>query len=343
MSSRRDFIRTALSLGTLTATGGFSRLGLLNALTQPSGSYRALVCVFLYGGNDSNNLVVPLDSAGYNNYKKIRAALALDSSTLVPFGANKAYGLHPRFTDLAPIAGQTALVANVGNLVQPTTATQYKANSVPLPANLFSHADQQAEMQTSVAQGRSTTGWAGRLSDQMESMNTGRYPTFVSVAGNALIGIGQSTRPGSVTPNAPVGLQGYGADAASKARFEALQTLLNQDAVETEAGAILLRQAAGTMSNALKDADSLAAALKTASPIATAFPATNIGQQLLQAAKLIQVRAALGMNRQIFFCSLGGFDTHTAQVTDQDRLFLNSVRRWRRSTKRPKSWELPIK
>lgn len=320
IDSRRSFLRTALSLGTLSATSGLSRLGMLNALTQPSGPYRALVCVFLYGGNDSNNLVVPLDAKQYSNYKSVRAGLALDSATLVPF-ANNSYGLHPRFTDLAPIEKQVAIVANVGNLVQPTTVDEFKKNLVPLPGNLFSHADQQAEWQTSVAQGNSTTGWAGRLADQMGNFNPGTFPTFISVAGNALFGVGASTHPGSVTPNAPVGLQGFGADPASQARLAALKTLVDQDTMHTDSGAILLRQAGRTMSNALTDSDTLANALKSAKPIATPFPATSIGQQLLEVAKLIQIRDALNMRRQIFFCSLGGFDTHTAQLADQDRLF----------------------
>lgn len=320
MNSRRNFLRTAMSLGTLTATGGFSRLGLLNAITQPAGPYRALVCVFLYGGNDSNNLVVPLDTTSYNSYKSIRAGLALDSATLVPF-ANKAYGLHPRFTDISSIEKQVALVANVGNLVQPTTMTQYKNNQVALPGNLFSHADQQAEWQTAVAPGNSTTGWAGRLADQMEKHNTGSYPTFISVAGNALFGVGAATHPGSVTPGAPVGLQGFGTDPASVARLDALKSLAKQDTMHTDSGAILLRQAGINMDNALVDADTLNKALTSAKPITTVFPATSIGQQLLEVAKLIQIRSALSMNRQIFFCSLGGFDTHTAQLTDQDRLF----------------------
>jgi uncharacterized protein (DUF1501 family) len=233
MNSRRDFIRTALSLGTFSATSGFSRLGLLNALTQPSGSYRALVCVFLYGGNDSNNLLVPLDPTAYASYKAIRAGLALDNATLTPFDKGKAYGLHPRFTDLQPVMGQVAGVANVGTLVQPTTRDQYMKNTVPLPANLFSHSDQQLEWQSSVAQGMSTTGWAGRLADQMEHLNPGTYPTLISVAGNALFGVGASTHPSSVTPNAPVGLLGYGTDSASQARLAALKALLDQDTMQT--------------------------------------------------------------------------------------------------------------
>jgi len=321
MNSRRSFLRTALSLGSLSATGGFSRLGLLNAMTQPTGSYRALVCVFLYGGNDSNNLVVPLDTAGYDSYKAVRAGLTLDSTTLVPFDSNKAYGLHPQFSGLQPLTGQVALVANVGPLMQPTTRDQYMKGAVSLPSNLFSHADQQAGWQTSVSAGGANTGWAGRLADQMEVMNPGTFPTFVSVAGNALFGVGTSTRPGSVTPNARVGLQGVGTDAVSQARLAALKALLAQDAIRSDAGAILVKEAALTMTGALKDADILAAALNGATPVTTAFPSTSIGQQLLEVAKLIQIRDALQMNRQIFFCSLGGFDTHTAQLGDQDRLF----------------------
>ncbi len=322
MNSRRNFLRTALSLGSLSATGGLGRLGLLNAMTQPTGTYRALVCVFLYGGNDSNNMVVSLDPTAYTSYKTIRAGLALDSATLLAIDKNKAYGMHPRFTDLQAIAPQVAIVANVGNLVQPVTMDQYIKGLAKLPSNLFSHADQQAEMQTSVAGGGSTTGWAGRLADHMPTSNTSTYPMFVSVAGNAIFGVGANTHPGAVTPNAAVGLQGFGTDAGSQARLAALKTLLGQDTQRTDSGAILLKQAARNMNNALTDAATLETALKSATALKTVFPTTSIGQQLFEVAKLIQVRGPLNMNRQIFFCSLGGFDTHTAQLTDQDRLYL---------------------
>lgn len=305
----------------MTAVGGLSRLGMLNAMTQPSGPYRALVCIFLYGGNDSNNMVVPLDSAGYNNYKSIRAGLALDSASLIPLDGAKQFGLHARFSDLKPFLGETALVANVGTLVHPVTRTQFLQNSAPLPSNLFSHADQQAEMQTAVPDGLSTTGWAGRLADHMAHSNTGSYPLLVSVAGNARFGVGNSTHPGAVTPNVAPGLRGFGTDAASQARLTALEALVTQDSLKTDSGAVLLRQAAKNMGSTLNDSDTLNKALKTATPLRTAFPNTSIGNQLNEVAKLIEVRHALNMNRQIFFCALGGFDTHTSQITDQDRLF----------------------
>ena len=318
--SRRKFLSTTLGLSTMTAAGGFSRLSLLNAaVPQPTGPYRALVCIFLYGGNDSNNLVVPLDTANFANYKKYRGGLALDPATLVQLGSN--FGLHSKFADMKPFINEMALVANVGTLVKPTTQAAYRAHTAPIPSNLFSHADQQGEMQTAEADGLSTTGWGGRLADQMAHANTGSYPMFVSVAGNSRLGLGNSTHPGSVTPNVAPGLRGFGTDAPSQARLTALESLVTQDTLLTDSGAVLLKAASVNMSNSLKDSASLGTALKSSTPLRTLFPTTSIGNQLSQVAKLIQVRSALSMNRQIFFCSLGGFDTHTAQLTDQDKLY----------------------
>ena len=320
MSSRRNFMRTAISLSAVGLAGSFSRFGLLNALTPPGVTdYRALVCIFLYGGNDSNNLVVPLSNYGY--YKQIRANLALDNATLLNFDAAKQYGLHPRFKEIQAIAPQVALVANVGTLVNPiTNRDQYINNQVALPSNLFSHADQQMEWQTSIPDGMGTTGWAGRAADQVAHLNGGTFPPYVTLAGNAIFGTGAKTHPASVIPGAPLGLQGYDNSTASGARLKALKDLLNQETVQFNSGASLVRESAITMQQGLTDADTLTTALKNAN-IATAFPQTALGAQLLEVAKLIQVRDALQMKRQIFFCSLGGFDTHTNQLTAQDQLF----------------------
>lgn len=312
----------------MTATGGFGRLSMLNAMTQPSGPYRALVCIFLYGGNDSNNLVVPMDAANLGNYKKYRGALALDTSAaaatpMVDF-ASGAFKLHGQFSPLSGFLSETAFVANVGTLVKPTTRAAYQAHSAPLPNNLFSHADQQGEMQTAEADGLSTTGWAGRLADHLPTLNFNpgsSYPAFVSVAGNAMLGLGSSTHPGSVTPNVAPGLRGFGTDAGSVARLNALESLVSQDTLLTDSGAVLLKAASKNMNNSLKDSATLATALKGAPALTTAFPTTSIGNQLKQVAELIQVRNALRMDHQIFFCSLGGFDTHTAQLNDQQNLY----------------------
>ncbi len=322
MTSRRHFIQRSVALSTMTALGGFSRLGLLNALTQPSGSYRALVCVFLYGGNDSNNMVIPMDSAGLANYQKYRLGLALDPTTLLPF-ANKAYGFHPKFTDIlqSSIAPNVAVVANVGTLVQPTSRTQYLNNQVPVPDSLFSHANQQAEMQSSDPTDLTFTGWGGRLADQMSGQNTGSFPTLLTVAGNAVFNNGLTTHPASVTPGIAPGLNGFGTGAGSVARMSALEALVAADSLATDSGAVLLRQAGKNMNNALTDTASLTKALQSAVTLKTVFPTTAIGKQLQQVAELISIRQPLGMNRQIFFCSLGGFDTHTAELDTQVNLY----------------------
>lgn len=322
MNQRRNFLKASLSLGAMTATGGLSRLGLLNAITQPTGPYRALVCVFLYGGNDSNNLVVPLDPTVYGKYKAIRQGLALDSATLLPYDKSKQYGMHPNFKELDAFSSQLAIVANVGTLTQPTTRDQYTKNSFAMPSNLFSHADQQGEWQTGVVSGMANTGWAGRLADHMGQNNPGStYPMFVTVTGSTVQGIGNSTHPGAVSPGQAVGLQGFGKDPASLARLDALKMLVSQDTMKMDSGAILLRQAGHNMQNSLTDADTLNSALASAKPLTTAFPNTSIGNQLLEVAKLIEARGALHMNRQIFFCALGGFDTHSNQLIDQGNLF----------------------
>jgi uncharacterized protein (DUF1501 family) len=324
-SSRREFLRIALTLGGVGFLGHLSRFGLINGLAQATaaGDYKALVCVFLYGGSDSNNMVVPLESLQYSAYADIRENLALPAASLVGIrtASGGDFGLHPQLQDLQPIfaAGNLALVANVGSLVAPLSRQDYLSNRAPVPSNLFSHADQQMQWQTSMPGANSTTGWAGRVADQIDLMKTNypsTFPTFVSVSGNAILGAGERTRPGSVIPSAPLGLKGFDGSAASQARLEALQELLALDS-----GATLVQQASLTMRNGLSDSAKLAKALASAPSLPYTFPTTSIGAQLEEVARLIQVSGDMGMKRQIFFCSLGGFDTHTNQLSAQSQLF----------------------
>src|SRR4051794_6652294 len=167
--TRRSFLRVSAGAGALAWSGSFSRFGLLNAVTPASTDYRALVCVFLFGGNDSNNMVVPMDGASFANYTNLRKTLALTTSSLVQVQApnNAVYGFHSSLPDVAQLfqAGKVAVVANVGTLVQPLTRTQYVANTTLAPNNLFSHSDQQSQWQTTASHGSSSTGWSGRLAD----------------------------------------------------------------------------------------------------------------------------------------------------------------------------------
>ena len=152
--NRRAFLKTTCcSAAAGFAAASFSRFGLMNALAQTTTDYKALVCVFLFGGNDSNNMVIPYDAAGYNAYKTARGGLALAQGSLLPINppsVGSPFAFHPRFTGLQSLFNNKnlAVLANVGTLVQPTTVTQFRKRGVMLPINLFSHSDQEAQMQS---------------------------------------------------------------------------------------------------------------------------------------------------------------------------------------------------
>jgi uncharacterized protein (DUF1501 family) len=240
--------------------------------------------------------------------------------------------LHANVLDLQTLfnANALAFLANVGSLVAPTTQASYLAKTLPVPANLFSHADQQQQWQTSdpAAFGApasfGTTGWAGRMADKIEAtFNTASpFPPITSVAGSAIFCTGQQTQPYAIIPGtnfgsvATAGLSGFDSSAAASARLAAL--LLTFDT-----GISLIQPASSITSNSLADSKTLASALASISPIATVFPNTPIGAQLLQIAKILKVRGALGLQRQVFFCSLGGFDTHSNQIMVQGNLLSN--------------------
>ncbi len=330
--TRRDFVRmgccTAASFGLTAAIG---RLNLIHAYAAGAAAgYRALVCVFLFGGNDANNLIVPNDNAGYQNYAKLRVNLALPQSSLLPIVAKTGqalYGLHPQLTGLQGLftSGQLAVLANVGTLAQPITRTQYLAGATGgtvLPVNLFSHADQQAQWQTAQFTGSNTTfsatGWAGRTADKLQTLNAGAlFPPILSVAGGAILCTGAQTSPYALTPgNTSIGLSGNDGSAAGNQRISSFQQLLTLNS-----GLSLVQDTSSVMTQSLNQSKVLSAALKSLPALQTAFPATSIGAQLKQVAQIIQAQPALGLQRQIFFCSLGGFDTHSAQLPTQQTLF----------------------
>ncbi len=297
--------------------------GMLPALAQGGSDYRALVCVFLFGGNDSNNMIVPVDDANFKAYTSLRANLALTAAELTPTvyaAGNAPYAFHGKLPELASLftLKELAVVANVGSLVQPLTRAQYQADQMPVPLNLFSHADQQSQWQSSVAQGNSPTGWAGRAADYItaQGINSSKFPVFFSVTGNSLLGTGASSQPVAVAPGGSLQLAGFNGSAASQARWNSLNSLLKLDS-----GVALAQAADATLANSISDAAALSNALAKGTALKTQFPATSIGQQLQQVAQVIQVAGHLGMNRQIFFCSLGGFDTHTDELFALNELY----------------------
>src|ERR1700734_1508951 len=316
-TSRRTFINCA----SLAAAGnilGLRPFGALNALAQSSGNYKALVCVFLFGGNDANNTLIPFDATGYGQYSSLRGDLALAQNTLLPLTPAPNFALHPSLPDIQALfnSNNAAFVANVGTLGQPLTRAQYQAGQTA-PTNLFSHPDQQLEWQNAAQSAATPTGWAGRMADVLGSSynQSATIPMITSVAGDTLFCNGNSTTPVSVSPG-NVGGASCSEGAECSARQLTAQALLTLDS-----GISLVQADDSITTNAYAYAKTLADAVQSITPLQTVFPANNgLGAQLQQIAQIIQVRAALGVQRQIFFAGIGNFDTHAAQVALQSTL-----------------------
>ena len=321
--SRRGFLKsTCCTAAAGVAAVSFSKLGLINAYAQGGTDYKALVCVFLFGGNDANNMIVPYDTAGYANYAKLRAGLALPQKSLLPIqpkGQGTPFALHPKLPELQKLfsGGQLAAVVNAGTLIQPTTRDQYLNNLVNVPMNLYSHADQQQQMQTATLNTFADVGWGGKLADKIQSIYGGNFPIMISLAGNNVFAEGLVARAIETSGDPTQALSGFYGSTQDNARLTALQTLLTLDT-----GVSLIQSASSATSNAVQDAKNLAAALAQGTPLKTPFPQTYLGSQLQQVAQIIQVRAALGLSRQIFLVSASGsFDTHSDQLNQQNILY----------------------
>ena len=323
--NRREFLAHT-GCGTLSAAAllaGLGRFALIDALAQstPPTDYKALVCVFLFGGNDANNVVIPYTN--YSDYDLVRGsavfAAAVPQADLLqinpPSVPGVTFGLHPKLGDAFGVnqslfglwnQGNVAIVCNTGPLIQPVTRSQYR-NGLAHPYQLFSHSDQQNSWQTSYANGPKQTGWGGSTVDRTGGSG-GNFPAIASIAGVTVFSTGLNTRPlvlsAAPTPlNATLKLFKYGSNPPEQAILDALMSD-GQDPMPA-----LVQGAAKITSNAL-DASH---ALSTDPTLTTAFPNSSLGNQLKQVAKLISLAPQLGVNRQVFFTSLGGFDTHTGQ------------------------------
>ena len=319
---RRQFLIRSAATGGLTA-GALGGLGGLAtpALAQmtPPTDYRALVCLFLFGGNDSFNMLVPRSAAEYAAYARSRQNLAIAQSSLLPIlpltsdGAQ--YGLHPRMPEMARLfdAGRLALVANTGPLIRPVTKAEILGGGAQLPPQLFSHNDQQDQWLTLQGRQDLRSGWAGRAADALAAdLAAQRVATNISLSGTSVFQIGDTTQPYTVSndgaPSYLVLSPGAALFSERRAMFERVLALQQPSPISRAYSAVHQR--------ALLNADRVNEALAAAVPIATRLPQSELGRQLTMVARLISARQQLAMRRQIFFVAIGGFDTHD----DQNRL-----------------------
>lgn len=308
-ASRRQFLRQATALAGLGAAApmALNLLAATSAAAQVAPSdYRALVCVFLYGGNDCHNTVLPLDSVNHDTFKRIRGAdyipdvatlEATELKPVVPWPDDRRMALHPSMSRMADLfgAGQVSLAMNIGTLRADTTKPNHE------PPKLFSHNDQQAFWQSSLTEG-ATSGWGGRMADLLVGSNTNSVFTAISAAGNAVFLSGRDV------VQYQVNAQGSAPGAVEiDPRFGDVTTSALKDMLMQTREHWMEQAHADIASRSIANAQIVNGALGGALP---GFPTTSLGAQLQLVARLIAARSALGAQRQVFFVSMGGFDVH---------------------------------
>jgi uncharacterized protein (DUF1501 family) len=335
--TRRLVLQRAMHLGAMgvAAPLAINLAAMGEAAAFDSTDYKALVCVFLYGGNDYSNTVVPYDPANYALYHQIRAGGAgeqeagiaiaradLAATALTPVAGpaltdNLQYALSPRLSGLKSLWDQErlAIQLNVGPLIQPTDINQYNSpNKVlnPLPPKLFSHNDQQSVWQSNGVEG-SVTGWGGRIGDLALSSNSPRsLLTCISASGNAVFVAGRDALQYQISPGGAIKINALNNNALRTA-ITALITRQSAHVLEQEYAAVTQRS--------IEMESIVNGALAGTAPLTTAFPANNgLGAQMRVVARLIGARAALGLRRQVFFVSMGGFDNHNLLMQDHPNL-----------------------
>ena len=340
---RRKFLKAAAAGGVAYAFGRTA--GTVHAQMAGTGGfadYKALVCLFLFGGNDSWNMVVPTSTAEYNAYARSRgggtsSSLAIDRASLLPVtrigqvAGDPTFGFHPSMGGARDLfnAGKLAVMPNIGPLLRPTTKTQYQTAATTghaLPPQLFSHNDQQDQWHSLRGKATVKSGWAGRVADVLNAQAGNQALSVnVSLAGQTYFQAGEIAKPyvmGATGPTAFGAFPVTGVGPARRAGFEAVLNATTSSASNT----VYERAYAGVQQRAVQFADRLSTAIASSYSF-NALPNTgtlsSLQQQLRTVAKIISMRQSLGLSRQIFFVSTGGFDQHDDLVADQPGLLAN--------------------
>ena len=314
--SRRHFLKTATQFTAMGAVApiALNLAGIQAAAAQTAGDYRALVCVFLFGGMDQTSTLVPFDNAEFSALTAARGGLARPAADFVTLGSvasqsNRSFALAKELSPLANLYTQKKLsiVANVGPMYTPLTKTQYAARAAGVPPQLFSHNDQQSVWQSSGVEG-ATVGWGGRFGDMLASSNNASNSVFTSVSinGTAVFLYGNTVQQFQVGSGGPARVPSLDRLYSSTVAGQALREIISANPSP------LFESHLGTVTRRSLDANqNLSDVLTNATTLTTLFDANNpLAKQLQMVARMISVRQSLGMKRQVFFVGLGGFDHH---------------------------------
>ncbi len=328
MPTRRQFLTHSCSLG-IAGTTMASALGTLglsrHAAAQSAGDYKALICILLAGGNDSFNMLVPTDPSQYAQYQGIRSDLALPLNELLvlPETASNGvtYGLHPGMGALRTLfdAGDAALIANVGTLLEAVDAAGVEAGTASVPLGLYSHADQINQWQTALPSQRIADGWAGRIADRMSGANLANGISMnVSLSGTNVFQSGQDVAEYSIEAagDGAVGINGYG----EASDFGAFRTASIDNLLGVSHNQLLRNEYRTRLRNAIDAQAVFTTAMASAPTLSTPFATNPFSQALRQIARVIGARDALGATRQTFFVTVGGWDHHDEVIDNQARL-----------------------
>jgi len=326
-NSRRRFLKQMLSTSVCLPLG----MGTWSRAAQADFSfsdYKALVCIFLYGGADSSNMIVPISRPEYNLYSTIRAGLGVDRSSLLPITPttpqSAEYGFNSAFSPLHPLfeAGEMAVVANVGTLLEPSTKTQLINHEVAIPPQLFSHSDQQFQWATAISDTQHPIGWGGRVADLFGNVNGPNALSMnITMAGQSVFLTGEQVIQYALSSEGPERLAFHDFASPGDPLYELHKSWLNKDYDN-----ILQREFAKIQNRAISLEKTISNAMDQLSPLTTTFPNTDLGAQLQMVARMIQARDLLGedpIKRQIYLVGAYGWDTHDDQNAALPRLLGN--------------------
>ncbi|MBB6143361.1 uncharacterized protein (DUF1501 family) [Silvibacterium bohemicum] len=308
MFDRRGFLKFGAKTGLATAFMPlWMRLAGVEAYGQSTSGYKAIVCISLVGGNDGNNMIVPLDAATYNQYASVRQSLALSQSSLLPVqtSSGKTYGFHPSLPNLSSIfsSGSASIIANCGPMDQPVTKQALQQNPNLLPQLFGSHPVGLAQWESATAESAPSSGWGGRIADQIASQS-GLLPPVLSLSGVSTFTVGESVQSVSM-------MQASAGDQPLPP--ELLDPTISIANIDSQSNNEIVQRAAQLRNSALQMQTILQQSQTLGSTIKTVFPTSTLGQNLQTIAQVINGKQVIGASRQLFYANVGNYDTHGAQ------------------------------